>query len=169
MCVVNGDSSYRYLALSYVWGKIKSFQTSKYRLAELEIDGSLSRLDRLIPRTVNDSMALVSALHERFLWVDTLCIVQDDNADKQLQISQMDHIYGQAVLTIVALSGEDANSGLPGVTKGSREILQIPEMVRGKRLVAKLPELSSAIETSEWRTRGWTLQEAILSKRCHQG
>jgi hypothetical protein len=49
---------------------------------------------------------LVKALNERFLWVDALCLVQND---------EMDMIYERVLMTIVAASGDNVNAGLPGV------------------------------------------------------
>ena len=121
MRLVDADSSCRYLALSYLWGKAKTFETTKSNLHDLKQDSSLIRFKNQIPRVINDAILLTSKLEERFLWVDALCIVQDDVDVKQTQISQMDMIYDQAVLTIVALSGKDANASLPGIAEGSRQ------------------------------------------------
>ena len=59
-------------------------------------------------------MDLVSALGERHLWVNTLCIVQDD------LISKIDDIYAGAVAMIVTLVRKDANSDIPGVRRRTR-------------------------------------------------
>jgi hypothetical protein len=50
---------------------------------------------------------------EKYLWVDSICIVQDDPVVANAQINQMDLIYAQAVLTIVAATGQNANVDLP--------------------------------------------------------
>ena len=164
MRIVECDSSNRYLALSYVWGNVKALRANKKNWQELQQDGSLLRLQDQIANVVNDAIKLVAALHERYLWVDSLCIVQDDPEFAQEHISHMDTIYGHALLTIVALSGKDANASLPGVAWGSRCLQQFPEVIKGLGLVSNLPELS--VVESSWKTRGWTFQELILSKRC---
>ncbi|KAF2101301.1 hypothetical protein NA57DRAFT_53275 [Rhizodiscina lignyota] len=52
----------------------------------------------------------------QYIWIDALCIVQDDEQDKQRQIKHMDLIYALASLTIVAASGSDCSIGLHGVS-----------------------------------------------------
>ncbi|KAF2667721.1 HET-domain-containing protein [Microthyrium microscopicum] len=166
MCLVSGSQRCRYFALSYVWGSTATFETLKSNLSELGEDRSILQVRERLPRSINDAISLVSALQERFLWVDALCIVQDDAEDKQTQISHMDIIYRQAVATIVSLSGQDANAGLPGVQEGSRQVQQRSIVVNSWRLFAKLPELSAVLQKSKWQTRAWTFQEGILSRRC---
>jgi hypothetical protein len=166
MCLVSGYQKYRYFALSYVWGNNVTFQTLKSNLFELEEDGSILRMRNKFPQVINDAISLVSELQERFLWVDALCIVQDDVRDKQAQIPHMDAIYSQATATIVSLSGKDASSGLPGVREESRRVRQCSATVGRWRLFAKLSELSMALQKSKWQTRAWTFQEGMLSRRC---
>ena len=164
MRIVESDPSNHYLALSYVWGNVKMLRATKDNWRKLQQDGSLLQLRNQIPQVVNDAIKLVAALNERYLWVDSLCIVQDDRAFTQQQILRMNTTYGHAMLTIVALSGKDANAGLPGIGCGSRDCQQIPETINGLSLIPKLPELSML--KSPWKSRGWAFQERILSLRC---
>ena len=57
-------------------------------------------------------MDLVSALGERHLWVDTLCIVQDNEETKHDLISKIDAIYARAVAMIMILVRKDANRAM---------------------------------------------------------
>lgn len=75
-----------------------------------------------LPQTVRDAMQLCLDLGERYLWVNSLCITQDDPITQKQQIDIMDSIYASATLTIVAAAGDHADSGLPGISKWSREI-----------------------------------------------
>jgi hypothetical protein len=65
-------------------------------------------------------MVLPAALGETYLWVDSLCIVQDDPVDKLEYIPHMDAIYGHATLAIIDAAGRDAQSGLPEIRQESR-------------------------------------------------
>jgi hypothetical protein len=74
-------------------------------------------------------------------------------------------IYGQSVLTIIALSGLDANAGLPGVRPNTRPLKYTP-LGEDFALVANSQNLDLMMKNSHYETRGWTFQERILSRRC---
>jgi hypothetical protein len=102
-------------------------------------------------------------LGERYLWVDSLCIMQD-TADKHDQIQQMDRIYQEAVLCIVAAAGRDANAGLPGIS-APRDVRQHIVDIEGMNLANTVPDLVPSLGSTFWRSRGWCFQENLLSSR----
>lgn len=161
--VVRAPFQCQFVALSYVWGKTEFLRLLKANRADLATDGALRK--HKIPTTVRDAMELCRALCERYLWVDAFCIVQDDDADKQVQIRQMDVVYSAAVLTIVAASGTDAYAGLPGMFPGTRTTHQPVESIQELRFAAMPPRLPDTMSRLCWNTRGWTFQEMALSKR----
>jgi len=57
-------------------------------------------------------MALVATLDLAYFWVDRLCIVQDDVAEKQAQLEAMGAIYAQSYVTIIAAQSHDATGPL---------------------------------------------------------
>ncbi|KXT00870.1 hypothetical protein AC578_959 [Pseudocercospora eumusae] len=163
-CIVETDvEDYRYLALSYVWGGPQPLQLLLYNKQQLLSKNSLLRCE--VPATIADAIELVRRLGERYLWVDALCIVQDDLASKEPELRAMDKVYDFAVLTIVAGHGESAFSGIPGVRQGTRKAGQHVENVQGMLLANRLPTNQSTIDKSVWNTRAWTYQERILAKR----
>jgi hypothetical protein len=105
---------------------------------------------------------------KKYLWIDQLCIIQDDPASKFSQILAMDRIYNMADVTIVALS---STPGLPGVSSRPRDTTF--DAVDGPweggfntgHAEAALPFAEWAIARSRWDTRGWTFQERKLSRR----
>ncbi|KAH8194942.1 hypothetical protein TruAng_010883 [Truncatella angustata] len=102
----------------------------------------------------------------RYIWIDSLCIIQDSETDKAKQLAAMDQIYSRAALTIVAAGGDSANAGLSGLHPGSRNITQniaeySPELI----LMSLQPDCQVALETTTWNSRGWTYQERLLSRR----
>ena len=113
---------------------------------------------------IEDAITVTLKLDSHYLWIDRLCIEQEDDADKHGQIGQMDQIFSGASVTLVAAAGLDAESGLPGVG----ETPQRPQpfaITRGQRLVSTMRHPEMSILQSKWLTRGWTYQEAVLSTR----
>lgn len=84
-CLVSALPDCRYyVALSYVWGGVDTLGTTKANKRMHQQPGMLSsnNADLSIPETIRDAMRLVYSLGERYLWVDCLCIVQDDKKQK---------------------------------------------------------------------------------------
>ncbi|KAK3615480.1 hypothetical protein LTR22_027420, partial [Elasticomyces elasticus] len=126
-CIVDLNDGERYVTLSYVWGDAEQLWFKREEEMSLRRPRSLFSKQHLIPRTVRDAIRLVREIGERYLWVDALCIIQDDDDDRLEQIQHMGDIYHECVLTIVACCGKDADYGLPGVQPGTRQIKQIAE------------------------------------------
>ncbi|KAK5119484.1 hypothetical protein LTR85_007584 [Meristemomyces frigidus] len=160
---VNAEASHRYAALSYVWGDSMHFLLKREAVVELQAPSSLSKLP--IPMTVRDAMTVTKTIGLRYLWVDALCIVQDDDAIETKVVAYMHHVYGGAVVTMVAAEGAHADAGLPGVRSGTRHLQQTVAQVAGLRLMPRLCHLDPILYLSKYKRRGWTLQEACLSGR----
>ena len=165
MCVIKASNHAKYIALSYVWGNTKTAQLTTQNKLSMEKISALSKRTDIIGRTILDAIQLVDGLEERYLWCDQLCIVQDDLLEKSRQISQMGLIYSQALFSIIAAGGDNADAPLPGLRPGSRSVVQHTEVVNGLRLIVPFPMLSQQLNTSIWNTRAWTFQERLLSRR----
>ncbi|KAF8854270.1 HET-domain-containing protein [Acephala macrosclerotiorum] len=167
-CLVFGESNCKYAALSYVWGRAKVLCALAENVEKLEQPGSLKQPEFLdqIPWTIRDAMQATREIGLRYLWVDSLCIIQDDTAGhKQHAISKMDLVYGMAFVAIIAASGDSANAGLPGVRPGTRNYRQpIEEIMPGFRLAFK-PRMEDYLRDAVYETRGWTFQEKLFSRR----
>lgn len=179
----------RYVALSYVWGKRPPVEET-YRTVMSNVmlhiqHGGIEKIWNRLPRTIQHCILLVSRLGERYLWIDSLCIVQDSISSWELNARAMHLVYGNAYLTICAADG-DAETGLMAVAPmlqptspiglahpeiGEKVGLDRPhrpltaECVAGVTLlVSRPPEV--IIRESAWNKRGWTFQERLLSPRC---
>ncbi|KAK5659616.1 hypothetical protein OQA88_820 [Cercophora sp. LCS_1] len=120
MCIVETcDNVSQYMALSYMWVAVTDFRLTRASRPVLEEAGAFHRVWKLLPRTIQDAITLTQKLGMRYLWVDSLCLLQND-ADLKRGVNMMDHIYERAWLTVIAACGHDANAGLPGVRVGSR-------------------------------------------------
>jgi hypothetical protein len=157
LCIVEAASALvDYVALSYVWGQVSTKQLTKNNKQGLMRADGLGGCWHQIPETVRDAIRLVQKLGMRYLWVDTLCIVQDDPEDMAVYLSMMDKVYEMALFTIIAGSGIDANQGLPGVRIGSRKARQDTcEPVSGLQLVVT-NECGALLKNEVYNRRGWT-------------
>uniref|UniRef100_A0A8H7TQ05 Heterokaryon incompatibility domain-containing protein n=1 Tax=Bionectria ochroleuca TaxID=29856 RepID=A0A8H7TQ05_BIOOC len=178
---LTGTTSDQYFVLSYTWGKVNMHMTLLENVEERKRPGALSSVP--FPKTIKDAIDVTRSLGERLLWIDAICIVQDDASQKARDIPNMDIVYGRAHATIVALHGDNADAGLPGVSPGTRACQQIETIDltlsdedednvpqekgnRKCRFVRGPSPLPLALQASTWNTRGWILQERLLSKRC---
>jgi hypothetical protein len=192
--LVDAPSDARYVALSYVWGGVKQVMLKKSNKKFLEQAGSITPKglteakgefayvketveaeERVIPRTIREAIQLCQLMNERYLWTDSLCILQDDdiqmgngawtNSDKMAQIPKMDIIYGASALTVIAACGADSNAGLPGVhateTRKSQTVGKIGDQV----FLSVQDDPMEAFWSTIWESRAWTFQEFLLSKR----
>ncbi|EXJ65765.1 uncharacterized protein A1O5_11006 [Cladophialophora psammophila CBS 110553] len=162
--LVNAGNSCRYLALSYAWGNMPQLQLTLGTREELFVPGALQKRWEQIPQVIRDAMHVVTAIGEKYLWVDALCIVQDDPIHKHRQICEMGTIYGGALATIVAAASSSAAEGLCGVHPGTRQVTDYA--VSSGIYVAKREPFKDSVLKSTHNTRAWTYQERLLSKRC---
>ena len=137
-----------YVALSYVWAA--SPQPSNGW-----------------PDVVSHAMEVTRQLGYKYLWIDRFCIDQTNDAEKAHQISNMHLIFQQAEVTLVA--AVDDFDGLSGVStpgcsnKLARTVQQSLQL--GDVTLVTVPNAAHEIRASNWSRRGWTFQEALLSRR----
>lgn len=158
--------SYRYLTLSYVRGEIQTFKlltSNKHKL--MRPHGLLRYFRDDLSKTLRDAINVTRGIEERYLWIDSLCIEQDNGLDKRKQHESMDRIFGNALLTIIAADAQHGDEGLGGVERGSRHIRQISEEIQPNiRVMLPLPPFRG-LDTSLWAQRAWTFQEHLFSRR----
>ena len=185
--LVRPRSAVRYLALSYVWGpgphEYLNFQdlltdTPSALRSQGVQDELVVVLPRqpiglvrsILPRTLSDAIAFTEALGERYIWIDALCIPQDDPMLKLLQIEAMDEVFQGAVCTLIALEGTSSASGLPGSSVHSPRNVEpnVETLAPGvrARMVREYEDFIEKTPNSPWATRAWTLQEGLYSVRC---
>lgn len=164
-CIVRAPKNPKFAALSYVWGECQrpTVETRKSNLKALRKPGSLA--PDSLPKTISDAMTVCQELDTPYLWVDRLCIVQDESTQKHDQIGAMDAIYSSAFFTICEAAGTNSDHGLSGVSTTTKQFFW-PYLQLGRlRLLPLLPNINWSIARSVWNSRGWTYQEAILSER----
>ncbi|KAH8708481.1 hypothetical protein GQ44DRAFT_628004, partial [Phaeosphaeriaceae sp. PMI808] len=138
-----------------MFGQLPTYTLQKRDLDRLSQEGSLESIRAILPNTINDAIDLVKALGERYLWIDGLCLVQDDPTDVNEGIRMMNSIYSGSYFTIVAGSGLDANAGLPGVmgsTEGREQVIE--EVAPGAQMTV-LHGIDWHLSRSIYNERGW--------------
>ena len=170
-----------YAALSYCWGRTPAFTTTAATLA--------SRLQGIswneLPKTLQDAIKLARCLGLQYIWIDSLCIVQDDGKDWEEQASQMASIYEAAYITIAATQSAATTQGFLSNRDLDHELVhQISKKERVSTFVR--PKIDHSWLESQYLTehqferpgmeiaakfqyplfdRAWCFQERILSTR----
>ena len=146
-----------YVALSYVWGKTTKAPPKEQASRKVLPTSSL-------PRVVSDALLFTKGLGFRYLWVDQYCIDQYDEDKKHGQIQRMNVIYRNAVVTLIAAAEDGQDEGPAGINP-PRRTGQRAVVVNNVLLMSPLRPVQDVVRQSRWATRGWTYQEAFLSRR----
>ncbi|KAJ4993159.1 hypothetical protein SVAN01_01511 [Stagonosporopsis vannaccii] len=159
----------RYACLSHCWGDQGSTmanQTSK--TTRMNRSSNLENIDfTSLPRTFIDAVVFTKKLGLKYLWIDSLCIVQDDQDDWRHEASLMASIYENAVVTLGATASASSAEGLFRSSSSIHEPIEL----RGKTAKGKGYVLYGRSRLNHWLhdtslfKRGWILQERFLSPR----
>jgi hypothetical protein len=151
-----------YTALCYCWGGDQPFRTTKCTLS--------TKLDHIsptsLPKTFQDAVSVTRQLGLRYLWIDSLCIVQDDPLDKARELSTMHTIYKNATIVIAAEFPTNVNQGFLLQQPFEEESIKLPFGHEGglKGRIHLGPNPSIA-EYEALNTRAWVFQETVLARR----
>ncbi|KAK7998321.1 hypothetical protein PG989_006361 [Apiospora arundinis] len=163
----HGGMQADYVALSYCWGPLGQTQTLRKNIATHLVNIPINTLSN----TSKDAISAAHLLRYTYLWIDALCIIQDDKDDKRLEISRMGHIYRYANLTICAEGSPGAHAGLfPRNLPDPRELYPCRVIVSVEapdRTITRDLALAGTRNGENYLgRRGWTLQEEILTSRA---
>ncbi|TGJ79877.1 hypothetical protein E0Z10_g8886 [Xylaria hypoxylon] len=164
LCYPNGEPPYA--ALSYCWGGDQLHKTTRSNVESRGLGISWGE----IPQTIRDAIRVTTGVGLSYLWVDSFCIIQDDEQGKLGEIAQMPRIYGHATVTIVASRCKGASEGFlhdikpAELTAFTCEVpYRCPTGELGTVYLVEDGEGHSMSEPID--DRGWTLQESYLSSR----
>ncbi|KAL1851109.1 hypothetical protein Daus18300_012656 [Diaporthe australafricana] len=175
-----------YAALSYCWGQDQDLKTTLANKLDMEANVPLSRL----PKTIKDAIYLTRKLHIKLLWVDSLCLVQDDEQEMATEVARMHHYYGNSCITFSAATATSCSEGFlhdepkPHASEDDTlgpfyfpVDLEVPDET-------SLPQMFSRLKIPSWMvkpaclklvirripeeaidSRAWTQQEGLLSRR----
>lgn len=154
----------RYIALSHIWGNIKTLTTTTDNITKRMQGIVLSEM----PKSFRDAVVVTRRLGIQYLWIDSLCILQDSATDWENESAKMAEVYKNSVLTISASSATNSHVGfliarnpLEQLTCDLQHLAPDGENVENMQVVWPAPVNGDNLIN----LRGWTLQELILSPR----
>lgn len=157
----------QYATLSYRWGENNDFQLKQ----ETEDGFRKGRPLENYPATLRDAIIVTKALGIRYIWIDALCIFQDEDKkdDWADQAAEMGYIYKGSAVTIAAASASDFRHGFlhdrtVDITPLDWKNGEEPTPKVFLRQLLRPAEIDNASQ-SDFNERGWILQEMLLSPR----
>ncbi|KAF7597166.1 hypothetical protein BBP40_009505 [Aspergillus hancockii] len=160
-----------YVALSHCWGKCIPFATTKHNLADRKQEIRIEDMSKVF----QEAVLITRRLGIQYLWIDTLCIVQDDPLDWQVEAGRMTAVYMDAVLVIGASNSCADDQGFLRPRERRNAIRFHATLPDGQSSSLHLSLLSPSGE--RWtsghdpvlpeplQARAWCLQERYLSRR----
>jgi hypothetical protein len=164
----SGRPSSKYLTLSHCWG-LSMPESAKTTTLNLSRHFRRIRI-RKLPKTFRDAIMMTRRLGYRYIWIDSLCIIQNSELDWTHESALMGKIYSHSSCTLAAAGSADCHGGLfrnrkelaifkessaPGTVNASPFVLVKNAYVNWEIVFDRSP----------LNTRGWTLQERELSPR----
>lgn len=155
----------KWLSLSYCWGEEEpSVKLTRDTICMLRSGIAMDKLDL----TIQDAIFVTRALDIPYIWIDSLCIIQDlGGAEWQEQADEMNEIYGGSTVTLVVASSKAVTEGF----LKDRQPQYIPIPSRPDPTTPSEAYLSPEWYNNEdsadgpWSSRGWTMQEGLLPNR----
>lgn len=159
------NSKAPYIALSYCWGTKRPLTTTRETLSQHCKAMTWSS----IPVTFQDVMILARSLGIEYIWIDAMCIVQDDVEDWNREAALMASVYSNSYFTIAPLTAHDAETGIFHKSAATPSVRKIPAPgADGVNTVIYARQALTHMQSSRGYPllqRGWTYQEQLLSPR----
>jgi hypothetical protein len=164
--VTSNGKTEPWIALSYCWGGDSQFVFNDRTMHDLHRGIPLDSF----PATLRDSVVITRTLGIKYIWIDALCIKQDSTEDWVREAAKMREVYSGAILTIVDANSPSTHSGIFSQRKpGKRATLEWRDSTNSRPNKVQLRPGSElwdhALSSSPLMSRGWTLQEGLLSPR----
>ncbi|KAH7328879.1 heterokaryon incompatibility protein-domain-containing protein [Stachybotrys elegans] len=156
----------KYAALSYCWGQSLPFKTTRDSYQARKKGINIPRL----PQTFQDAVKITRHLGLQYLWIDSICILQDDSADWARESARMTNVYSGAYIVISANRSKASNGGCFHVREPRlKSTMHIPELGNVEAVLLFNDDcfyLASMDFCPEpLSARAWALQESALARR----
>ncbi|CAH0037179.1 unnamed protein product, partial [Clonostachys rhizophaga] len=155
-----------YIALSHCWGNLPPKYLNQVRTLKSNIAKRVDQIDMGdLPQNFRDAITVTRQLNKRYLWIDSLCIIQDDPSDWEREAKKMETVYTMAYCTLAASSAQDSTVGFLE-PRPSRRYFAINRTGEMPYYVCEpIDNFNRDVESSALNSRGWVFQERCLSKR----
>ncbi|KAK2596446.1 hypothetical protein N8I77_013336 [Diaporthe amygdali] len=151
------DDPRPYCTLSHCWGKSLHFCLGRDNYSNLLAEQDMMKL----PKTYREACEIATSLGFSHIWIDSLCIIQDDVSDWEKESALMGQIYEGAVVNIAATWAADGSLGL--YHGRDPATLSAPDIGEANTTLARLRMYTDDIEEAPLNTRAWVLQERYLA------
>ncbi|KAK0612096.1 heterokaryon incompatibility protein-domain-containing protein [Immersiella caudata] len=159
-------ATYKYIALSHPWGAPPHFCTYVSTLAQHKQGIPTDGAD--FPDTFRHAITITRELGLRYLWVDSICIIQGEDGDFDVEAKRMEDVFSSAYCVIAASSARGQRDGFLGARK-ERQFLRLGDDTgaeRGGLYVCRfIDNFGEHVLDSPLSKRGWVLQERALARR----
>jgi len=165
-----------YVTLSHCWGGITPIKTTLENISSHTAQIKMANL----PPTFADAVQVARKLNVQYLWIDSLCIIQDDKWDWEKEAALMGRYYKNSLLTIAATNGKNSEAGLfkerdclatkpcelsIRASGGDGEWQQVYAFTNNMSFQISRSSPSKASKSTPLHGRAWVLQEQVLSPR----
>ncbi|KAL6706416.1 hypothetical protein ACN47E_005522 [Coniothyrium glycines] len=151
-----------YIALSHVWSNSQAVLTTQ-TLSDMQAGVLL----RTLPQAVEQAVTVAKSLGHRYIWTDSLCILQDSDDDKIQECATMASVFRNATLTLVVeeSTNDTLKESASTPSQGRNTLATTPPITTKSRSLAALATVDFSAPGFGWNTRAWVLQERLLSRR----
>ncbi len=156
----------KYLALSHRWGSPGQHRT--FRTTKADVQGRKERLIEVsdLPKTFRDAICVTRNLGVPYLWIDSLCIIQNDAEDWNRESKRMEQVFSSAYCTIAAVCASGTDDGfLKAHPERQCVTMRAPISSALYHVCEAIDDFGQHVDQSELSRRGWVLQERTLSRR----
>lgn len=156
----------KYIALSHCWGNHpdedkKRFCTTRQNISHRKGGFSISDL----PKTFQDAIKVTRELRVLYLWIDSVCIIQNDGRDWERESKRMEEVFSSAYCTIAATSAPNSNAGFLKRNVSSEYVFVQDASGRRFYVCGDIDDFENDVEKAQLNTRAWVMQERVLSRR----
>jgi hypothetical protein len=158
----------QYTVLSHCWGEGSiSCSTTTKTVSRYESEGVHFET---LPRTFQEAVQITAAIGIKYIWIDSICIIQDDVQDWETEAAKMGAIFRDAVLTISATNACNCHEGC-GLTTAFEPAVHFKGSYRApldfaiRETKPMHEEVQDRLGTAPVNTRAWIFQERLLSRR----